>query len=102
MLYFICFFSDNFRASSVRNRSASLPAISREHESTEGAVLDINNSQVVVLLFLILIARKFAKQFPKWKLVTFIYVFVPEYKTKRNDGTGRGSYYWAACGTAQL
>ena len=61
MLYPIRFLSDNFRASSVRNRSASLPfprSIRWEHERAEGAMLHFNISPVAVSLFLILIARE--------------------------------------------
>ena len=42
----------------MKNRSASLPAIWWEHESTKEAILGINNWLVVVSLFLILIARE--------------------------------------------
>ena len=55
----IFLFSDSFRASSVRNRPASLP-LPQYGENTrglnEGAMLELNNSLVVMTLFLVLIA----------------------------------------------
>ena len=47
----------------MKNRSASLPAIWWEHESTKEAILGINKWLVVVSLFLILIAREIWRSF---------------------------------------
>ena len=57
MLRSICFFSDSFRASSVRNRSLLLH-FRHMHEKAEGAMFNYNNSLVVESLFFFPVVRE--------------------------------------------